>query len=96
MTMPLENHYTFSTSPNAVTRDLNGELVILDIKQGTYFALNEVGKRVWELIREQRAFEQICQQIQDEFEAPGEQILADVHQFVNHLLQHHLVQISSH
>ena len=31
-------------------RDLDGEAVILDLGSGTYFGLNQVGTRVWQLI----------------------------------------------
>jgi Coenzyme PQQ synthesis protein D (PqqD) len=37
-------------SPNVVYRDLDGEAVLLDLSSGTYFGLNEVGTRVWQLV----------------------------------------------
>ena len=33
-------------------RQLDQEAVLLDLKSGTYFGLNEVGARAWELILE--------------------------------------------
>ena len=35
-----------------VSCDLAGEAVILNLKSGQYFGLNEVGTRIWNLIQE--------------------------------------------
>ena len=35
-------------SKNAVSCDLAGESVILDMKSGKYFALDDVGTRIWQ------------------------------------------------
>ena len=34
-----------------LTQTTDGELVLLHLDRGTYFALNEVGARIWELWR---------------------------------------------
>ena len=31
--------------------DVHGEVVILDVEKGAYYGLEEVGARVWELLR---------------------------------------------
>lgn len=46
-------------SPNQISSDIEGESVILNLKSGTYFGLNEVGSRVWQLIQSQRHFRDI-------------------------------------
>jgi Coenzyme PQQ synthesis protein D (PqqD) len=47
---------TVVVSPDQVSSDLGGESVILNVKSGTYFGLNEVGSRVWQLLQSQRYF----------------------------------------
>jgi hypothetical protein len=39
--------------------DLNGEAVILNIKTGTYYGLNEVGTFIWQLIQSPTTIQQI-------------------------------------
>ena len=41
---------TFVLSKDAICRELDGEAVILDLSAGTYFGLNAVGTRMWQLI----------------------------------------------
>jgi hypothetical protein len=37
---------------DVVFHDLQGELVLLNLKTGVYFGLDSVGTRIWHLIRE--------------------------------------------
>jgi hypothetical protein len=41
-------------SPESVSADLDGEVIILGFKSGSYFALDQVGGFVWDLLREPR------------------------------------------
>jgi hypothetical protein len=39
-------------SDDQISRDLDGEAVILNMKSGVYCGLNEVGAHIWQLIQE--------------------------------------------
>ncbi len=39
---------TFDVPAHVVVRELEGELVLLDLESGGYFGLNPVGARIWE------------------------------------------------
>ena len=39
-------------SEDVVSRDLEGEAVILNLDSGTYFGLDRVGTRIWSLLQE--------------------------------------------
>ena len=41
---------TIHKSPNHVSTDLGGEVVILDMQSDEYFSLDGVGIRIWEMI----------------------------------------------
>lgn len=43
---------SYRVSPRAVFRDLEGEAVILHLDSGTYFGLNRVGTRIWQLVEQ--------------------------------------------
>lgn len=51
-----------------VSRVLDGEAMILDLRSGTYFGLNAVGTRIWELIGRGATPRQIRATLCDEFE----------------------------
>lgn len=59
-------------SPNQISSDIEGESVILNLKSGTYFGLNEVGSRVWQLIQSQRHFRDISATLCHEYVVDAE------------------------
>ena len=48
--MPLSLDDALSVAPEVMFRNLNDEAVLLDLKSGLYFGLNDVGARTWQLI----------------------------------------------
>ena len=73
----------------------SGDLVLLDLKRGSYYALNRVGTRVWELCDGTRGVKQIVSVICDEYGAPVETVEADVVALVRDLVDEKLVDQDS-
>jgi hypothetical protein len=78
-------------SPDVVFRDLDGEAVILDLESGTYFGLNEVGTRVWQLVGEGRSEVEIVDLVASEYDADRATIAADVTRLLEELRTRRLV-----
>jgi coenzyme PQQ biosynthesis protein PqqD len=74
-----------------LTQEAEDELVLLDLDAGTYFALNEVGARVWELCDGEHGLAEIVSSIEAEFEAPRGVIEKDVRALLDELETDHLV-----
>lgn len=55
-----------------VCADLAGEAVILNLKSGVYYGLNEVGARIWQLIQEPRTVTTIGDVLLEEYEVEPE------------------------
>ena len=53
---------------NQVSSDLGGEAVILDLKSGVYYGLNNVGTRIWNLLQEPKTINEIKDAILEEYE----------------------------
>src|SRR6202008_525455 len=68
----------FEPAPDVVFRELRGEAVILHLGTATYFGLDEVGTRAWQLIVEKRTIADVSIQLAEEFDAPAERIESDV------------------
>jgi len=69
----------FTVSKDVVTREVGGELVLLDLNSGQYFGLDAVGCRIWELLAQApRNLSELCDQIEREFDAPRDRIEADI------------------
>ena len=78
-------------SPDVVFRDLDGEAVILDLTSGTYFGLNQVGTRVWQLVDEGRSQAEIVATMAREYEADRETIAHDVGKLLEELRSRRLI-----
>lgn len=70
----------------------NGLSVLLDLDKERYYGVDEVGTRVWELLRAGMEFDQIVDHLATEYEAPRDQIAADVTRFLESLVEKQLVE----
>lgn len=65
-------------SNEAITQEVDGETVILDLNSEQYFSLDEVGTRVWQLLAEHGQVEKVIELMLQEFEVAPEQLRADL------------------
>jgi Coenzyme PQQ synthesis protein D (PqqD) len=54
------------------------ELVILDLAKGEYFSLDPIGAKLWSGLQAGRSFEEIAQDVVDEYEVTLERALSDL------------------
>jgi hypothetical protein len=80
---------------DVVFRDVNGEAVILHLGTSTYFGLDDIGTRIWQLAVDGRTVREICSTLPDEFDAPAGQIERDVVALVEQLLSKDLLRAAS-
>ena len=74
-----------------VFRELQDETVILNLETGTYFGLDPIGTRIWQLCQEKGLLRSVWQTLQVEYEASAEELEADLLGFVDELSQKGLV-----
>ena len=80
------------TIPNQVmARTVGDETVILDLASGTYFGLDPVGARVWQLIGEGKELAEICETMLEEYEVATERLQADVMRLAAELAERNLI-----
>ena len=85
----------FRLSPDVAFRDLGGEAVIVDLAAGTYFGLNEVGTRVWQLVHEGHEESKIVDILTSEYEADRATIARDVARLLDDLRARHFIMSDS-
>jgi hypothetical protein len=82
------------TVPESVLfRDLDGESVLLETGSGRYYGLDEVGTRMWNLLRQHGEIEAVCRDLLTEYDVPEERLRQDLHDFVEILASRHLVEV---
>jgi hypothetical protein len=67
--MELSLRDSLAIRPDVVFRQLDEEAVLLDLKSGKYFGLNEVGTRIWQLVAEGRPLAEILETLDREYAA---------------------------
>jgi hypothetical protein len=67
------------------------ECVMMSIEAGSYYGLNAVGSRIWELLESPKTVGQLCRQICEEFEVDEQTCEAAVVIFVDDLIKNRIV-----
>lgn len=74
-----------------VAQQAAGQWVLLDVDSGRYYALDEVGGRIWHLCDGSRTVAQIAEVVGDEYDAEGAPVQEDVAAFVSELVSESLL-----
>ena len=72
----------FSAPPQAAWRRVDDEIVILDLNTSVYYSLDEVGARMWELLLDGLAPDEVAGRICDEYDAAPARARADLDELV--------------
>ena len=91
--MALAQNSKFVAAPDQVSSELAGESVILNLKTGLYFGLNEVGAKIWEQIQSPKTFQEICNAIIAEYEVSEEECKKDVEELLEEMITAQLVNV---
>jgi len=73
--------------------DMDGETVMMNIEKGSYFGLNKTGTRIWALLEQPIAINELCEQLISDFNVPAEQCNKEVFVFLQNLLARGLLQV---
>ncbi|OGA18527.1 MAG: hypothetical protein A3G25_21730 [Betaproteobacteria bacterium RIFCSPLOWO2_12_FULL_63_13] len=63
---------------DVLARKVGEETVMLHLTDGTYFGLDPVGTRIWELLGEGKSLSEICDAMIDEYDVSRDAIERDV------------------
>ena len=85
----------FAIPAHIAAKLLKDEAVLLDLKEGFYFGLNDVGSRIWTLVGEERTLGEICDTLITEYEVSRDELERHVHTLVEELLNKGLIEPST-
>lgn len=89
----LEKDTIITVAEDLTAADLDGEAIILNIKTGHYFGLNELGARVFELIQRPVSMNVVMDALLEEYDVEREQLEHDVLIFLEDLRRHQLISV---
>ena len=93
--MDLSLNDSITIPDDVLFRELDGEAVLLNLKTGTYFGLNPVATRMWQLIAEQHSLARVLETLADEYDADRPVLENDLLELGRQLCASGLCQVAS-
>ena len=91
----LENSIILASENNISGDLLDGEVAILNLKDGIYYGLNSVGNRIWKLIQRPISVEEMISILLDEFDVDEETCYQEVINLLEDLSARNLIEINN-
>lgn len=82
---------SWAAHPDVLARVLEGEAVLLDLASGSYFGLNDVGTRAWELLGAPHTLDALVDRLLDEYDVERAVLTADLRRWLEELAARGLV-----
>ena len=79
---------------DVLIRVLDGESVILNLDSESYFGLDEVGTRMWEVLTEASSIQAAYEQLLTEYEVEPAVLRADIDNLVGQLVESGLLNLA--
>ncbi|MEL6581049.1 MAG: PqqD family protein [Cyanobacteria bacterium J06621_12] len=84
---------TYKASTKYLYSEIDSEAVILDINTGTYFGLNEVSNRIWQLLQSPASESEIVAQILIEYDVTQAEAEKDLRGLLQEMLSTGLIEV---
>lgn len=87
------SQYRFAANKENLYSDLNGEGVILSLKNGKYYGVNAVGASIWMAVQTPASLQDIQVSIMQEYEVDEGTCRQEVLSFLEQMIEEDLVEI---
>jgi Coenzyme PQQ synthesis protein D (PqqD) len=79
-------------SPNVIYETIEGEVILIDLKTGTYYSLRDSGAAVWQAIEQGAGEDGIAAELRSRYDASEEQIREAVRRLLAELERERLIR----
>lgn len=95
MSSTITSYSIVRRSPDHVATDMAGETVVLDMKSGMYYGMQEVGALIWNFLVEARTFLEIREAVLEEYQIDADSCDRDIVTFLGAMETAGLVEITN-
>lgn len=78
----------------AISSEIDGEAVILEIESGTIVHLNRLGSQIWRMLDAALDMEELCAALQRRYDVAAQTCRQDVSEFVEVMRERGLVRLT--
>lgn len=90
------NKYLTLNNKRIAYRSIDGEAVVIDLKDNTFHILNPVSTYIWERLNGEIILKDIIKALTEEFDVDQETAAKDCLEFIDELIKINLVVLNSH
>ncbi len=90
-----EQFLRVTISPNVLLQELEGEAIVLHLDSESYFGLDSVGLRIWQLLEQHGHVEGVVGQMLADYDVPEEQLRQDINDLLAQLVEVDMASIES-
>lgn len=83
-----------SVAPDTLINEVSGESVLLNLKNESYYGLDEVGTSMWKTLTTGATIEEAYDLLMAEYEVDGETLRRDLAELLEKLVDQELIEIS--
>ena len=89
--MTIARNSALAPSEDMISSEVDGEVMLISISSGRYFALDGIGSEIWRRLQKPISFETLSAELQDHFGGDPVTIDAEALEFVSKLVDRGLV-----
>ncbi len=90
---PLTLDSLVSRSQEIMAAEMGLETVMLDVRQGAYFGLDDIGSAIWKLLENSTAVRDLCTALQKRFNVEEDECRRDTLEFLRNLQEKGLLNV---
>ncbi|MCK5432982.1 MAG: PqqD family protein [Gammaproteobacteria bacterium] len=91
--MPIPLSSSISISSEVLAQEVDNETVLLDLQSESYFGLDEVGTRIWQLLQEHKQLQKVFDILLEEYDVDAKQLENDLNELLEKLLDANLINV---
>ena len=91
--MPMSFDSRVRIPDDVLVSELDGESVLLSLRSESYFGLDEMGTRVWELLKSE-SIQRVYETLLADYDVDPEMLRVDLSELLDNLVQQGLVEIA--
>ena len=81
-------------SPEVLSQEVDEESVLLDLKSESYFGLDEVGTRIWQLLKNGSDLQNVFEILLAEYEVGEDKLKKDLQEHITQLVDAGLISLT--
>ena len=89
----MNKNQSITVSTEVLSQEVSGETVLLDMQSESYFGLDEVGTRIWQLLQEKDDLQAVFDAILGEYDVEADQFESDLKELLSGLEEAGLVSM---